>query len=217
MKVSASRLKVFLAITGAIKGTSRLKLYNEISSESLKFRRWFRKLCTFYDININSLPSYLFDLIPKSSHMYNTPSLEDVATLYSRTGIFKYLFFLSTISKWNKLDLKIRQSKTLLNLRNCFSNLNHHKFNHNFQDFLNPLCLCSLEVESVSHSFLHCHYYANICSTLLNELQSIDINLLNQVVLLYGSTKFHTNQNSRLLISSIDYVIKSERLSGSFL
>ena len=118
MKVSASRLKVFLAITGAIKGTSRLKLYNEISSESLKFRRWFRKLCTFYDININSLPSYLFDLIPKSSHMYNTPSLEDVATLYSRTGIFKYLFFLSTISEWNKLDLKIRQSKTLLNLRN---------------------------------------------------------------------------------------------------
>ena len=54
-----------------------------------------------------------------------------------------------------------------------------------------------LEVESVSHFFLHCHYYSNICSTLLNVLQSIDINLLNQEddivveVLLYGSTTFN--------------------------
>ena len=95
------------AITGAIKGTSRLKLYNEIGSESLKFRRWFRKLFIFYKIKSTGLPSYLYDLIPKWSHMYNTQSVEDVAMLYSRTDIFKYSFFPSTISEWNKLDLKI--------------------------------------------------------------------------------------------------------------
>ena len=33
-----------LAITGAIKGTSQLKLYKELGFESLKFRRWFRRL-----------------------------------------------------------------------------------------------------------------------------------------------------------------------------
>ena len=82
--------------------------------------------------------------------------------------------------------------------------------------------MCSLEVESVSHFFLHCHYYSNIGSTLLNELQLIDLNLLNQEddivveALLYGSTKFNTNQNFRLLSSSIDYILKSERFSGSF-
>ena len=164
--------------------------------------------------------------------MYNSHSV-DVAMLYSRTDIFQY--------SWNKLDLKIRQSKTLLTFRNALikirrpipkpvynvhnpvglklltrlrlglSHLNQHKFNHNFQDCLNPLCSCSLEVESVSHFFLHCHYYSNIHSTLLNELQSIDINLLIQEddivveVLLYGSTKFN-NQNCRLLSSSIDYI-----------
>ena len=230
-----------------------LKLYHEIGLESLKFRRWFRKLCTFFKIKSTSLPSYLFDLIPKSSHMYIIRLLDDVATLYSRTDIFKYLFFPSTISEWNKLELKIRQSKTLLTFRNALmkigtpipkpvynvhnpvglklltrlrlglSHLNQHKFNHNFQDCLNPLCSCSLEVESVSHFFLHCHYYSNIRSTLLNELQSIDINLLNQEddivveVLLYGSTKFNNNQNFRLLSSSIDYILKSERFSGSLL
>ena len=103
-----------LVITGAIKVTSRVKLYNKIGLESLKFRWWFRKLCTFYKIKRTGLPSYLYDLIPKSSHMYNTRSLEDVAALYSRTDIFKYSFFPSTISEWNKLDLKIWQSKTFL-------------------------------------------------------------------------------------------------------
>ena len=78
----------------------------------------FRKLCTFNKIKSTGLPSYLYDLIPKSSHMYNTRSVEDVAMLYSRTDIFKYSFFLSTISEWNKLDLKIQQSKTLLTFRN---------------------------------------------------------------------------------------------------
>ena len=37
-----------LAITGAIKGTFQLKIYNELGTESLKFRRWFRQLCVFY-------------------------------------------------------------------------------------------------------------------------------------------------------------------------
>ena len=82
-----------LAITGAIKGTSRLKLYNEIGLESLKIRQWFRKFYAFYKIKSTGLSSYLFDLIPKSSHMNNTRSLEDVAALYSRTDIFKYFLF----------------------------------------------------------------------------------------------------------------------------
>ena len=114
MKVFVNKLKVFsimlplqslVLLKEHIKG---LKLYHEIGLESLKFRRWFRKLCTFYKIKSTSLPSYLFDLIPKSSHMYNIRLLDDVATLYSRTDIFKYLFFPSTISEWNKLELKIR-------------------------------------------------------------------------------------------------------------
>ena len=120
------------------------------------------------------------NLIPKSNHMYNTHSLKDVATLCSRTDIFKYLFCPSTMSEWNNLDLKIWQSETLLTFWNAlikigrpiprplynvhkpfglilltrlrlgFSHLNQHKFSH---ILLNPLCSCSLEVESVSHFF----------------------------------------------------------------
>ena len=36
-----------LAITGAIKGTSKLKIYEELGLESLKFRRWMHHLWVF--------------------------------------------------------------------------------------------------------------------------------------------------------------------------
>ena len=86
--------------------------------ESLKFRRWFRKLCTFFKLKTSGLPEYLFDLIPQNNHLYNTRFLEDVTTFYSRTDAFKYSFFPSTILEWNKLERKIRQSSTLLTFRN---------------------------------------------------------------------------------------------------
>ena len=50
-------------------------------------------------------------------YLENEENVENVAILHSRTNIFKYSFFPSTISDWNKLDLKIRQSKTLLTFR----------------------------------------------------------------------------------------------------
>ena len=65
-QIESVQCNVSLSITGAIKGTSRLKLYNEIGLESLKFRRWFRKLCTFYKIKSTGLLSYLYDLIQKA-------------------------------------------------------------------------------------------------------------------------------------------------------
>ena len=37
------------AITGAIRGSSR-KLYQELGLESLKSRRWYRKLCLFFKL-----------------------------------------------------------------------------------------------------------------------------------------------------------------------
>ena len=61
----------------------RLKLYNEIGLEPQNVRRGFRKFCTFYKIKMTGLPSSLFELIPKSSHMYNTRSLENAAGLIS--------------------------------------------------------------------------------------------------------------------------------------
>ena len=43
--------------------------------------------------------------------------------------------------------------KFLTRLRLGLSHLNEHKFKYNFQDCVNPLCLCSLETEFLSNFF----------------------------------------------------------------
>ena len=49
-KIERIQCNAILAITGAIRGTSQIKLYKELGLESLKFRRWFRRLCIFFKI-----------------------------------------------------------------------------------------------------------------------------------------------------------------------
>ena len=51
-----------LAITDAIRGIFKEKLYQEIRFESLQQRRWYRKLCCLFKIIKNQPPSYLFQL-----------------------------------------------------------------------------------------------------------------------------------------------------------
>ena len=48
-----------IAITGAIRGTSSEKLFQELGLESLKSRRWLRKLCLFYKISLASFSANL--------------------------------------------------------------------------------------------------------------------------------------------------------------
>ena len=76
MKVSINLLKVFnimLPLQSLVLLKEHLE-YNEIGLGSLKFRRWFRKLFIFLKNKSTGLPSYFFDIIPKSSYTYNTRS-----------------------------------------------------------------------------------------------------------------------------------------------
>ena len=61
-----------LAITDAVRGTSREKLYQELGFESLQQRRWYRKLCCLFKIMKSQSPSYLFQLVP-SRNSENIP------------------------------------------------------------------------------------------------------------------------------------------------
>ena len=63
--------------------------------------------------------------------------------------------------------------KLLTRLRLGLSHLIEHKFNHNFQSCIDPLCSCSLEIESATHFLLHCHHFSNIHSTPLNSINEV--------------------------------------------
>ena len=64
-KLESVEYNVALAITGAIRGSSREKLYQELGLELLQSRRWYRKLCLFFKLKKSKHPSYLSDIIPK--------------------------------------------------------------------------------------------------------------------------------------------------------
>ena len=85
--------------------------------------------------------------------------------------------------------------KLLTRLRVGLSHLREHKFRHNFQDTINPLCSCSLEIESTSHFFfLRCQNFISPRTNLINELHKLDSTFLNldkislTKLLLYGDS-----------------------------
>ena len=104
-----------IAITGAIRGTSSEKLYQELGLESLRSRRWLRKLCLLYKIYKNKSPSYLHDLISDKVKFYSTRSsqINNISNIKTRSNFFRNSFFPSAIIELNKVDRDIRNSDSL--------------------------------------------------------------------------------------------------------
>ena len=98
-KIESVQYNAALAITAAVQGTSREKLYKELGLESLRSRRWLKKLCCFYKIKNNGIPSYLAELISSESHLYNTRNTRNTTTCSCRTDAFKHSFFPWTINE----------------------------------------------------------------------------------------------------------------------
>ena len=102
--------------------------------------------------------------------------------------------------------------KLLVRLRIGSGHMRAHKFRHNFDDILNPLCSCSLESETTSHYFLYCHNFSSVCSTLTNGFDLLDPTncQLNQTalanIIIYGDSKKGTSQNIKVLQRTIKYI-----------
>ena len=63
-----------IAIAGAIRGTSSVKLFQDQRMQTLKSRSWFRKLYLFYRIFHSKSPGYLFKLIPQNNNPHASQS-----------------------------------------------------------------------------------------------------------------------------------------------
>ena len=90
-KMETIQYYVALAITGAKRGSSREKLYEELGLETLQQRRWFRKLCCFYKI-----------LKPQS-----------LKNLYSIISVHNMSCRIRQCNKISKINVKHNFSRTL--------------------------------------------------------------------------------------------------------
>ena len=220
-----------LAITGAIRGTSMERIYQELGSERLSDRRYYRRLCAFWNIVKGNSPFYLINYFPAIKVPRNPARMNSnlFSSIPAKTDYFANSFPPYCVNKWNNLDPAIKNVDTIFSfkkallrfirtipaavynindavglklltrLRVNLSHLNEHKFRHNFQDTINPLCSCSLEPESTTHYLLHCLFYNVQRKTLFDSLHDIDESIFNLseanlvALLLYGNSNlYHT-------------------------
>ena len=238
-RIESAQYNAALAITGTIRGTSKEKLYEELGFETMKDRRWFRRLCCFYKILNNQTPGYLYSLLVPPNRDYNTRRYTKFRQIFCRTETFSNSFLPQTIREWNKLDTSICQAlsystfgKALLDFiqpttnnifgtydvsglklltRLCvgFSHLREHKFKHNFQ------------AEDTYHFFMRCQNFSNQGNVLFDDLNSINAEILkmseNEIVqvLLFSNKRFSKDMNFRIVTSSIRFVKDNKRFNES--
>ena len=105
-------------------------------------------------------------------------------------------------------------------MRVGLSHLREHKFKHNFQDTLNPICNCGEDIETTSHYLLHCPDYLQERMTLLNTVTCIDPNIsdLNNAqlteILLYVKEDLDNINNTSILDAIINYLIETKRFDA---
>ena len=247
-KLESIQYNAALAITGAIRGTSRAKLYQELGLESLQKRRWYRKLCCFLEIFKGQSPDYLSKILLSIRSAYNTRNADYIPCFNTRHNFFRNSFFPSTLIEWNNLDINIRNSesyavfkksilrfirpsenpifnchnsggiKLITRLRLGFSHLREHKFRHNFQDTLNPICSCGENIETTTHYLLHCPNYLNERMSLWNNLQNIDENIRDRSysqlseILLFSDSSFNDAKNTSILNATIQYIYDTKSI-----
>ena len=197
-----------------------------------------------------------FKLIPEKTFHMLQEMLITFPVLKSDTTSSK-TFSPSSILEWNKLDPTLRNSKSFADFKNSIlkfirpfpgnafdcnnykgirlikwlhkgmNRLHEHKFKHNFQDCLNQICSCGLDIESTSHFLLHCPILNDDCYTLLRTLNNTDSKLLELTkssllqTLLYGNTLFDKEKTNASLMQQLHifYLLKDLRslLFGKFL
>ena len=123
------------------------------------------------------LPKHLRDIIPSTTRRYSSRNSNNNLLVRVNNNYFVSMFFPSTITEWNKLDMNIRNStslnifkgiflqfvrplensvftchnsigiKYLTSLRPGFSHLYYHKFKHGFLDAVDPFVAAAQQLK----------------------------------------------------------------------
>ena len=111
--------------------------------------------------------------------------------------------------------------KFLTRIRLGLSHLVDDKFRHNFQDCINPICSCDQEIETSTHSLLHCSNYHGARQILFKRINKIDSTILKQNCqvktksLLFGKEKLKVAQDKSILASTNEILQATKRFKTS--
>ena len=193
-KLDSVQYNAALPTAGAIKGSSRENLYQELDLETLISWRWYQKLFLFFKLKKIKHSSYLFDIIllrPRPNSTFN---------VHNPHGI-----------------------KLLRRLRVALSYLHERKLRHNFQDSLDPFCNCGRHIETIIYFFLHCSSNSNERKTPFEKISNIKRSLLDQndsvivETVFFESNGLNDEENAWIAESTIECLITTERFIAPLL
>ena len=107
----------------------------------------------------------------------------------------------------------------LTHLRLDFSHLDEHKFRHNFNDIVNPMCSYGKEPETTIQYLLRCDLYLIYRLEPLNDVCALNGSLNNSSqekllkILLYGAEDFTSQMNFEILKCTIKLIKNTDRFS----
>ena len=96
-----------------------------------------------------------------------------------------------------------------------------HKFRHNVQDTLNPICSYVNDIETTIHYLLHCPNYLDERRILLNNLQDNGENIHHKncfqilELLLFGLCSNNDAPNTSILNATIQRTLATKRFHTS--
>ena len=116
-KVKSAQYKATLAIADAIQHSSRDKIYQELSQESLNQEDCLNVYFVYLRITNEKSPGYLIDLI----HKYELTIRTGTEVYHHINGELFWAFFVSIFNDWFNLDINIRNPESifLFNLFKC--------------------------------------------------------------------------------------------------
>ena len=116
--------------------------------------------------------------------------------------------------------------KLLTRLQLGLSHLGDHKFRHNFQDCVSPMCYCGQDIETTgqdietaTHFLLHCCNHHCARKTLFHKINQVSGPVSRQSdsaitkILLFGDNKLDFERSKILLMSAIEFISLTERFS----
>ena len=188
---------------------------------------------------------------PLRQSRYSLRKQDAIGRIRTRTEKFQSTFYSHCLSEWNKLNPEIRLAPSiasfktkllskirplpkpvfrihdptglsyLTQLRVGLSELNFHKFKHNFRDTINPMCPTNDGIEDTEHFLLLCPSFEVPRRDLLAGVSALlrplgHINLSNEFlmqILLYGDKDFPNNLNKDILLLTLRFIHETGRFN----
>ena len=237
-------LDAIRTITGAVRGTSHHKLYEESGILPLKERRRRHKLIMYYKLISGLTPNYLKDSLPplvSDINPYHRRNPLERYTPRCRLSLYQDSFFPSTTAAWNNLPDKIKtissasQFKQQLAINDvrvptyyyCFDRIAeiiHCKIRLEMSDLKGDLfkrhltddktCDCGFFEENARHYFFDCTKYIEARNATIHSNQILNNTDLR--TLTHGKQNLSIQENMHIFRTVQEFIKKSNRFGNYY-